>query len=89
MTISTPLVVLINLPMKVGSSPYDLLHSALPLHITIYIATNEPFSVYNHVLRLDLNTLRWELVDNYGDIPGVRMGKPSLFLPSSDSQRSM
>ncbi|KAJ5649134.1 uncharacterized protein N7484_002857 [Penicillium longicatenatum] len=30
--------------------------------------------VYNHVLRLDLNTLRWELVDNYGDIPGVRMG---------------
>ncbi|KAJ5388422.1 hypothetical protein N7509_010963 [Penicillium cosmopolitanum] len=30
--------------------------------------------VYNHVLRLNLNTLRWELVDNYGDIPGVRMG---------------
>ncbi|KAF7718188.1 Kelch repeat and BTB/POZ domain-containing protein [Penicillium ucsense] len=30
--------------------------------------------VYNHVLRLDLNTLRWELVDNFGDIPGVRMG---------------
>ncbi|BDD57317.1 hypothetical protein MAP00_002689 [Monascus purpureus] len=30
--------------------------------------------VYNHVLRLDLKTLRWELVDNYGDIPGVRMG---------------
>lgn len=30
--------------------------------------------VYNHVLRLDLNSLRWELVDNYGDIPGVRMG---------------
>lgn len=30
--------------------------------------------VYNHVLRLDLNTLQWELVDNYGDIPGVRMG---------------
>ncbi|BCS26294.1 Kelch motif domain protein [Aspergillus puulaauensis] len=30
--------------------------------------------VYNHVLRLDLNTLRWDLVDNYGDIPGVRMG---------------
>lgn len=32
-------------------------------------------AVYNHVLRLDLNTLRWDLVDNYGDIPGVRMGK--------------
>ncbi|GFF41840.1 kelch motif domain protein [Aspergillus udagawae] len=30
--------------------------------------------VYNHVLRLDLKALRWELVDNYGDIPGVRMG---------------
>jgi len=31
-------------------------------------------AVYNHVLRLNLTTLRWELVDNYGDIPGVRMG---------------
>ena len=31
--------------------------------------------VYNHVLRLNLKTLRWELVDNYGDIPGVRMGR--------------
>ena len=30
--------------------------------------------VYNHVLKLDLNTLNWTLVDNYGDIPGVRMG---------------
>ncbi|KAI9759317.1 MAG: hypothetical protein M4579_002446 [Chaenotheca gracillima] len=30
--------------------------------------------VYNHVLKLDLNTLQWNLVDNYGDIPGVRMG---------------
>jgi hypothetical protein len=30
--------------------------------------------VYNHVLRLDLKTLNWALVDNYGDIPGVRMG---------------
>lgn len=30
--------------------------------------------MYNHVLRLDLNALRWELVDNFGDIPGVRMG---------------
>jgi hypothetical protein len=36
-------------------------------------------TVYNHVLRLNLNTLRWDLVDNYGDIPGVRMG----LLPSS------
>ncbi|KAL6713816.1 hypothetical protein ACLMJK_008310 [Lecanora helva] len=30
--------------------------------------------VYNHVLKLDLETLQWTLVDNYGDIPGVRMG---------------
>ena len=30
--------------------------------------------VYNHVLRLDLKALNWALVDNYGDIPGVRMG---------------
>lgn len=33
--------------------------------------------VYNHVLRLDLVSHQWSLVDNYGDIPGVRMGKPS------------
>src|SRR6201989_531240 len=31
--------------------------------------------VYNHVLRLNLQTKQWNLVDNYGDIPGVRMGK--------------
>lgn len=30
--------------------------------------------VYNHVLRLDLKTLNWALIDNYGEIPGVRMG---------------
>ena len=30
--------------------------------------------VYNHVLKLDLGTQEWSLVDNYGDIPGVRMG---------------
>ncbi|EPQ63634.1 Bgt-4848 [Blumeria graminis f. sp. tritici] len=30
--------------------------------------------VYNHVLRLDMITHQWNLVDNYGDIPGVRMG---------------
>ena len=30
--------------------------------------------VYNHVLKLNLKNLKWELVDNYGDIPGVRMG---------------
>lgn len=31
--------------------------------------------MYNHVLKLDLVTLQWSLVDNYGDIPGVRMGE--------------
>jgi hypothetical protein len=31
--------------------------------------------VYNHVLRLDLVSHQWTLVDNYGDIPGVRMGE--------------
>ncbi|KAJ9131982.1 RING finger protein B [Pleurostoma richardsiae] len=30
--------------------------------------------VYNHVLKLDLISHQWSLVDNYGDIPGVRMG---------------
>lgn len=34
--------------------------------------------VYNHVLRLDLVSHQWNLVDNYGDIPGVRMGKRPL-----------
>jgi len=37
----------------------------------------KPGSVYNHVLRLDLTNLQWALVDNYGDIPGVRMGELS------------
>jgi hypothetical protein len=39
--------------------------------------------VYNHVLRLDLVSHQWTLVDNYGDIPGVRMGKNSCFPISS------
>ncbi|KAK5113990.1 hypothetical protein LTR62_003113 [Meristemomyces frigidus] len=30
--------------------------------------------VYNHVLKLNLKARQWSLVDNYGDIPGVRMG---------------
>lgn len=30
--------------------------------------------VYNHVLKLNLAAKQWSLVDNYGDIPGVRMG---------------
>ncbi|KAJ5614574.1 hypothetical protein N7528_008228 [Penicillium herquei] len=43
---------------------------SLPVNFRHYVLD----SLYNHVLRLDLNTLRWDLVDNYGDIPGVRMG---------------
>lgn len=38
--------------------------------------------VYNHVLRLDLVSHQWNLVDNYGDIPGVRMGMPHPWPPS-------
>lgn len=34
--------------------------------------------VYNHVLRLDIAKKEWELIDNYGDIPCVRMGTLSL-----------
>lgn len=30
--------------------------------------------VYNHVLKLDLRKKEWQLIDNYGDIPCVRMG---------------
>lgn len=33
--------------------------------------------VYNHVLKLDMVSHQWSLVDNYGDIPGVRMGRKS------------
>jgi hypothetical protein len=43
--------------------------------------------VYNHVLKLDLASHQWSLVDNYGDIPGVRMGKsevPKELLPRTD-----
>jgi galactose oxidase-like protein/Kelch motif protein len=43
--------------------------------------------VYNHVLRLDLVSHQWNLVDNYGDIPGVRMGKcrQPFFASSADA----
>ena len=38
------------------------------------MTSSDKDEVYNHVLKLDLPTLQWSLVDNYGDIPGVRMG---------------
>ena len=49
-----------------------------------HVLTTAP--VYNHVLRLNLITRQWNLVDNYGDIPGVRMGiyvRP-LFAPACE-----
>lgn len=45
--------------------------------------------VYNHVLRLDLASHQWSLVDNYGDIPGVRMGKWTNFNPDSYSRANL
>ena len=39
--------------------------------------------VYNHVLKLNLTAKQWSLVDNYGDIPGVRMGESRLLVPLS------
>ncbi|KAK6338885.1 hypothetical protein TWF696_009690 [Orbilia brochopaga] len=35
--------------------------------------------VYNHVLRLDLATFTWTLVDNFGEIPSVRMGHTTTY----------
>ncbi|KAF8244441.1 galactose oxidase [Wilcoxina mikolae CBS 423.85] len=35
--------------------------------------------VFNHVLKLDLHTFTWTLVDNYGDIPSVRMGHTTTY----------
>lgn len=40
--------------------------------------------VYNHVLKLDLASHQWSLVDNYGDIPGVRMGELTMPLLRHD-----
>jgi hypothetical protein len=37
--------------------------------------------VYNHVLKLDMVSHQWSLVDNYGDIPGVRMGMIMILNP--------
>ena len=42
--------------------------------------------VYNHVLRLDMVSHTWSLVDNYGDIPGVRMGMLRLASASFDNR---
>ena len=39
--------------------------------------------VYNHVLKLNLTARQWSLVDNYGDIPGVRMGHTSCLWQGS------
>jgi hypothetical protein len=64
----------------VGARPACLVNASVT-----YVGENQIYAfggfdqytdeVYNHVLRLDLQTKQWNLVDNYGDIPGVRMGK--------------
>ncbi|KIW08550.1 uncharacterized protein PV09_00518 [Verruconis gallopava] len=63
----------------VGARPACLVNASVT-----YVGNNQIYAfggfdqytdeVYNHVLRLDLTTKQWSLVDNYGDIPGVRMG---------------
>ncbi|KAB8338752.1 hypothetical protein FH972_021697 [Carpinus fangiana] len=63
----------------VGQRPAVLVSASVT-----YVGNNEIYAfggfdqytdeVYNHVLRLNLDTRQWNLVDNYGDIPGVRMG---------------
>ena len=63
----------------VGQRPACLVSASVT-----YVGNNEIYAfggfddytdeVYNHVLRLNLDTRQWNLVDNYGDIPGVRMG---------------
>jgi hypothetical protein len=64
----------------VGARPACLVNASVT-----YVGENQIYAfggfdqytdeVYNHVLRLDLQTKQWNLVDNYGDIPGVRMGE--------------
>ncbi|KAL9057329.1 MAG: hypothetical protein Q9162_002403 [Coniocarpon cinnabarinum] len=63
----------------VGQRPACLVSASVT-----YVGNNEIYAfggfdqytdeVYNHVLRLNIETKQWNLVDNYGDIPGVRMG---------------
>lgn len=67
------LVALTSIPMKVGWTRPAL---ELPPHNNParQRQMTNPSLVYNHVLRLNLNAKQWNLVDNYGDIPGVRMG---------------
>ena len=59
----------------------EILHGSATLRLESICEVNErvlTFLVYNHVLRLNLVTRQWNLVDNYGDIPGVRMGRSYL-----------
>ncbi|KAF1808842.1 hypothetical protein P152DRAFT_404602 [Eremomyces bilateralis CBS 781.70] len=63
----------------VGARPACLVNASVT-----YVGTDQIYAfggfdqytdeVYNHVLKLDLATRQWSLVDNFGDIPGVRMG---------------
>ena len=45
--------------------------------------------VYNHVLKLDLISHQWSLVDNFGDIPGVRMGMSKTAAASASRPLTM
>ena len=77
-----PLVDLINTQMRVRSYWLELRLVLLssPSKLIGYL-------VYNHVLKLDLGSLQWSLVDNYGDIPGVRMGKCVILTQWHDGLR--
>lgn len=69
----------------IGAKPACLVNASVT-----YVGDNQIYAfggfdqftdeVYNHVLRLNLETRQWNLVDNYGDIPGVRMGRRSYFV---------
>lgn len=61
---------LISIQMKVRFHLSDSLSFPFAYTDNFFLS----LSVYNHVLRLDLGSLQWSLIDNYGDIPGVRMG---------------
>ncbi|GBF64389.1 Rab9 effector protein with kelch motifs [Trichophyton mentagrophytes] len=73
-----------KLETAVGQVPICLVNASIT-----YCGNNEIYAfggfdqetdeVYNHVLKLDLTTRRWALVDNFGDIPGVRMGHTASF----------
>jgi hypothetical protein len=74
-----------NIMTTVGQRPACLVNASVTYvgndHIYAFGGFDQyTDEVYNHVLRLDLKAKQWSLVDNYGDIPGVRMGMNFLIL---------